>query len=157
MRLAPPPPGQAPPPQTPAQPADDSQQPAEPVYQEPPEEDETLATARQYTFNPLQAKKEMDTGNFYYKKGSYRAAANRYIEATLWDENNPEPFYKLGEAYEKLEDYARSREAYNKFLALTDDKGKAEDVRKKMAKWPANPPPPPPKPKFVPPPFPSQQ
>ncbi len=138
----------------PGQPA---QKGEEPVYQEPPEEDETLVTPRQYTFNPLQAKKEMDTGNFYYKKGNYRAAASRYLEATLWDDANPEPFYKLGEAYEKLEDYRRSREAYNKFLQLTDDKGKAKDVREKIAKWPADPPPPPEPPKFVPPQILSQQ
>ena len=104
---------------------------------EPPEEDEHLASSRVYSFNPLQAKKEMDAGNFYFKKGNFSAAANRYVEATLWDDSAPEPFYKLGEAYEKLSAYGRAREAYTRFLALTSDKGKAEDVRKRMAKWPS--------------------
>ena len=114
-----------------------AQQRQEPIYPEPPEEDETLATSRQYSFNPLQAKKEMDAGNFYFKKGNFSAAANRYVEATLWDDSSPDAFYKLGEAYEKLSAYGRAREAYTKFLALTSDKGKAEDVRKRMAKWPS--------------------
>jgi outer membrane protein assembly factor BamD (BamD/ComL family) len=114
-----------------------AQQTPVPDYPEPPEEDQTLATSRQYTFNPLQAKKEMDAGNFYFKKGNYRAAANRYREATLWDDSSPEAFYKLGEAYEKMDSYDRAREAYTKFLALTADKGKANDVRKRMAKWPS--------------------
>lgn len=113
-----------------------AQQPPVPAYPEPPEEDETLATARQYTFNPLQAKKEIDAGNFYFKKGNYRAAANRYREATLWDDSSAEAFYKLGEAYEKMASFDRAREAWARFLALTTDKGRANDVRKRMAKWP---------------------
>jgi outer membrane protein assembly factor BamD (BamD/ComL family) len=113
-----------------------AQQAPVPVYPEPPEEDETLATARQYSFNPLQAKKEIDAGNFYFKKGNYRAAANRYREATLWDDSSAEAFYKLGEAYEKMASLDRAREAYTRFLALSADKGKANDVRKRMARWP---------------------
>ena len=42
----------------------------------PPEED-TSITVPVYGFNPLQAQKEIRTGNYYFKKGSYRAAAGR--------------------------------------------------------------------------------
>ena len=35
----------------------------------PPEEDASIAT-KEYAFNPLQAKKEITTGNYYFKKGS---------------------------------------------------------------------------------------
>lgn len=113
-----------------------AQQAAPPDYPDPPEEDESIATPTQYVFNPLQAKKEIDTGNFYAKKGNYKAAAMRYREATLWDDSNPEAFFKLAEAYEKLDDFDRAREAYASFLKLTADKGKADDVRKRMAKFP---------------------
>jgi tetratricopeptide (TPR) repeat protein len=107
----------------------------QPDYPDPPEEDESIAPT-QYVFNPLQAKKEMDAGNFYWKKGNYRAAANRYREATLWDDSAPEAFLKLGESHEKLREYTPAREAFGKFLELTSDKDKANDVRKRMAKWP---------------------
>ena len=33
-------------------------------------------------FNPLQSKKEATVGEFYFKKGDYRAAAGRFSEAT---------------------------------------------------------------------------
>ena len=52
--------------------------PAQPVQEQaPPEEDEALVP-KEYSFNPLQASKEMTAGNFYFKKGNYRAAAHRF-------------------------------------------------------------------------------
>src|SRR5690348_1114057 len=40
----------------------------------PPEENKSIAV-KEYAFNPLQALKEIRTGNYYYKKGAFRAAA----------------------------------------------------------------------------------
>src|SRR5687767_3318560 len=56
----------------------------EPKQQEPPEEDESLVE-KEYSFNPLQAAKEMKIGDYYAKKGNHRAAAGRYQEATRWE------------------------------------------------------------------------
>src|ERR1039458_1304928 len=50
----------------------------------PPEEDKSIAVPV-YGFNPLQAQKEINVGNQYFKKGSYRAAAGRFEEATKWN------------------------------------------------------------------------
>ena len=109
-----------------------------PVPVEPPEEDESLIRPQTYTFNPLQAKKETSTGDFYSKKGNHRAAAARYQEATLWDDSWPEAYYKLGEAREKLKQYDAAREAFTRFIELTPDKKKAENARKRIAKYPNN-------------------
>jgi tetratricopeptide (TPR) repeat protein len=106
---------------------------AQPV--EPPEEDPGLAP-RQYSFNPVQAQKEINAGNFYFKKGNYHAAAMRYIEATQWDSGSTEALLKLGESWEKMKDYDSARDAYTKYLAIADDAKTAESVKKKMAKWP---------------------
>src|ERR1041385_3394795 len=71
----------------------------------PPEEDtSTAVTNKEYAFNPLQAKKEIMIGDQYFKKGSYRAAAGRYSEATKWNSGEPEAWFKLGEAEEQLKD-----------------------------------------------------
>lgn len=103
----------------------------------PPEEDETLATSKVYTFNPLQAKKEISTGDFYMKRGNFKGAASRYREATQWDDGNADGFFKLGEATEKLRDFGAAREAFEKFAAMAADKKKAAEVRKRVAKYPA--------------------
>jgi tetratricopeptide (TPR) repeat protein len=105
-------------------------------YEEPPEEDESLAAPKVYTFNPLQAKKEMQTGEFHMKRGNYKGAAYRFREATLWDEGLTEALFKLGEANEKLKDYDAAREAFAKFAKAADDKKKVADVQKRVAKYP---------------------
>ena len=75
----------------------------------------------EYSFNPLQAEKELQTGNYYFKKGSYRAAASRFREATRWNDGFIEAWLRLGEAEEKLKDRQAAKEAYAKYLALAAD------------------------------------
>jgi tetratricopeptide (TPR) repeat protein len=100
---------------------------------EPPEEDELLTAKRsEYEFNPLQAQKEIKVGGFYMKKGSYRAAAGRFLEATMWDPTSAEAFYKLGEAREKAGDRKGRAEAWAKFLELAPEDKRAAEVKKKL-------------------------
>jgi tetratricopeptide (TPR) repeat protein len=115
-------------------PAKDSAPPA-PQEQAPPEEDESLAP-KEYSFNPLQASKELKIGNYYYKKGSYRAAAQRFLEATRWDNTLAEAFLRLGEAREKQRDHKAAAEAYAKYLELAPDAKDAAEVKKRLARLP---------------------
>ena len=117
--------------------AQDSQLPPPPPprAQDLPEEDEALKP-KEYPLNPLESAKNLNVGNQYLKKGNYRAAANRYKEATLWDPGSAEAFEKLGEALEHVHDFAPAREAYTKYLELAKDAKDADAIRKRMAKWP---------------------
>jgi tetratricopeptide (TPR) repeat protein len=102
----------------------------------PPEEDTSLATEN-YSFNPLQSRKDVTVGDEYAKKHNFRAAAGRYRSATKWDDGNTTAWLKLGEAEEKLKDPDAARKAYSKFLELaTDakDTKTAAEVRKRMEK-----------------------
>ena len=99
----------------------------------PPEEDASIAV-KSYAFNPVQAQKEVRTGNYYFKKGSYRAAAGRFAEATRWNGADPEAWLRLGETEEKLKDPKAAREAYSKYLELASDARNAEEIRKKLEK-----------------------
>ena len=102
---------------------------------EPPEEDESLAP-KVYALNPVQAKKEITAGDYYFKKPNYSAAAKRYLEATRWDPGSAEAFRKLGEAREKLRQYGPAREAYTKYIELAEDPKEKDAIHKKMDKWP---------------------
>lgn len=106
-----------------------------PKSQEPEEEDETLAV-KEYSFNPLQAEKEIKVGAYYFKKGSFRAAAQRFREATRWNPGDAEAWLRLGEAQEKLKDRAAAREAYAKYLELKPEARNAAEIRKKLADKP---------------------
>lgn len=108
-----------------------AQQP-KPQSQEPAEEDETLAP-KTYTFNPLQANKELTIGNYYFKKKNYRAAAKRYTEATRWNPNYAEAYLRLGEAQEKLHEKDQAKEAYAKYVELAPDAKNADSIKKKAS------------------------
>ncbi len=99
----------------------------------PPEEDKSLAT-QDYAFNPVQAQKEIRTGDFYFKKGSYRAAAGRYEEATRWNSADGEAWLRLGEAQEKLHDKKAASAAYRKYLEVASDAKNADEIRRKLGK-----------------------
>ena len=97
------------------------------------DEDEDQLIEKQYVFNPILARKEFKVGNFYAKKGSHRAAAGRYLEATRWDPNFSEAYWKLGRSREKLKQADAALEAYRKYLDLDPTGRYAKTARKRMA------------------------
>ncbi len=94
------------------------------------EEEETLDAT--YTFNPIQAQKELQVGDFYAKKGSWRAAAGRYERASKWQPDLAEAYYKLGLAREKLKRWQDAAEAYRKYLEQPGAEKRAGEVKKKI-------------------------
>jgi tetratricopeptide (TPR) repeat protein len=100
----------------------------------PPEPDEEEAAEPEYTFNPIQALKEMKVGDFYFKKGSYRAAAGRYERAVKWQPDLAEAYYKLGESREKLDQPEAAIDAYQKYLEAAPDARRADAVKKRIAR-----------------------
>ncbi len=107
------------------------QPPPQQQEQEPPEEDESLKP-KEYGFNPLQAAQDLKIGQFYFKKGNYRAAARRFTDATRWDPNLAEAFLRLGETEERLKDKKAAQAAYAKYLELSPDAKDAAVIKKKL-------------------------
>jgi len=112
-----------------AQQAPQSQPP--PTEQEPPEEDRNTEHPKEYTLNPIQAEKEMNVGHYYFKRGSFKAAAHRFEEATKWNPGLADAYYKLGESRTKLKDEKGAREAFEKYLELQPDGKEAASLRKR--------------------------
>lgn len=102
---------------------------------EPPEEDPDLKP-QEYSFNPLEAGRNITAGNFYYKKGNYRAASRRYLEATKWDPTSGDAWLKLAAAYEKLRNFDEARLSYAKYLEVAPEAKNVPEVRKKLAQFP---------------------
>ncbi len=106
---------------------------AEEEYSELVDEDEQFAPKQQtYAFNPVQARKELKVGNYYAKKGSFRAAAGRYEEATRWDTNFAEAYWRLGTALEKLGRRDDAIAAYTSYLRVEPASKKARSVRRSL-------------------------
>lgn len=100
---------------------------------EPQEEDEETKPNQIYAFNPVRAQSELHTGNFYFKKGNYRAAMRRFQEAGKWNPGYAEAFLRTAEAAEKLKDSVAEREAYGKYLDVSPDAKNAGSIKKKLA------------------------
>jgi tetratricopeptide (TPR) repeat protein len=99
----------------------------------PPEEDTTIGNTT-FSFNPLQAKKDIEVGNEYAKKHNFRAAANRYLSATKYNDGDAEAWLKLGETQEHLKDKQAAREAYQKYLEVASDAKNSSEIRKRIEK-----------------------
>ena len=108
----------------------DIQEPA----QLPPEEDKDLLAEQQYSFNPVKSKRDVSVGLEYFRKGNFKAAANRFTTATKWNEANPDAWLHLGEAEEKRGNQKAARTAYQKFLELSPDAKSAGEVKKRLEK-----------------------
>jgi tetratricopeptide (TPR) repeat protein len=104
-----------------------------PKEEVPPEEDVAL-TAEEYTFNPLQAEKDVRVGNFYLRQGKLRSAEGRYRSATKWNDGYAEAWLRLGMIEEKLKDPKAARDAYSKYLEVASDAKNASEIRKKLDK-----------------------
>jgi TolA-binding protein len=99
-----------------------------------PEEDETEHHETEYHFNPIRARKEFDAGMFYFKKGSYRAAAGRFREASRWNPQWTEAFMKLGESEAKLHHKDEAQKAFTTVAQMQPGSKEGKEARKMLEK-----------------------
>lgn len=93
------------------------------------DEDEDLLPTTTYAFNPIQAKKDLKIGDFYAKKGNDRAAAARYLEATRWNPQYADAYWKLAEARDELGQNPQALDAYRSYLALEPNGKQAKQAQ----------------------------
>lgn len=75
-------------------------------------------TTEMQLWDPHKALKHIEVGDFYFKKGNYRAAASRYREALKWKSNDALATYKLAESLEKLQEWAEAKRYYESYLKI---------------------------------------
>ena len=96
------------------------------------DEDEDLLPQTEYAFNPIQAKKDLKVGDFYAKKGNHRAAAARYLEATRWNPQYAEAFFKLGRSRDELDQPAQALDAFRRYLEIEPEGKQSRKVRERI-------------------------
>ena len=111
-----------------------------PAVQQPPEEDnppeeDASVAPKVYPLNPLEAERNIKVGNFYMRQRTvrgYRAAVGRFEDATRYNPNSVEAFFRLGEAQEKLKNKDGAKAAFQKVLQLAPDSKLAREAKKKL-------------------------
>src|SRR4051812_4348831 len=83
-------------------------------------------------WDPLKANKDLEVGTFYFKKGNYDAAIDRFEEAARLHPGLAMPYFKLGETYEKTKNLPKAVESYRKYLELYKSAPDANSVKKKI-------------------------
>jgi tetratricopeptide (TPR) repeat protein len=72
-------------------------------------------------WNPHKAEKDVEVGDFYFKRKNYRAALDRYREALYYKNNDAVATFRLAVCQEKLGDEAEARNAYEAYLKILPD------------------------------------
>jgi tetratricopeptide (TPR) repeat protein len=81
-----------------------------------------------HPFDPHRAAKDVEVGDFYFKRHNYRAAISRYREALLYKPNDAIATYSLAEALEKAGDLPEAVKNYLAYLKILPYGPSAKDA-----------------------------
>jgi tetratricopeptide (TPR) repeat protein len=83
------------------------------------EEDNPDADVQEFRpWNPMKAMKDVEVGDYYFKRKNYRAALDRYKEALYYKDNDAVASLRLAQCQEKLGDKAEAKKYYEQYLRI---------------------------------------
>jgi tetratricopeptide (TPR) repeat protein len=85
-----------------------------------------------HPWDPHMAAKDVEVGDFYFKRGNFRAAEDRYREALLYKPNDAIATFRLAESLEKLDRLTEAREEYESYLKILPDGPEAKKAKKAL-------------------------
>jgi tetratricopeptide (TPR) repeat protein len=87
-----------------------------------------------HEWDPHKAAKDVEIGDFYFKRGNYRAAEDRYREALHYKENDAIATLRLAESLEKVGALDDARSEYESYLKILPHGPETERVQKSLDK-----------------------
>ncbi len=87
-----------------------------------------------HPYNPHRADKDVEVGDFYFKRGNYRAAESRYSGALQYMPNHAAAIFKLAETQERLGEKDKAQDNYRKYLKILPHGEFAEKANKALAR-----------------------
>jgi tetratricopeptide (TPR) repeat protein len=87
-----------------------------------------------HPWDPHKAAKDVEVGDFYFKRKNYRAAEDRYREALLYKDNDAIATYRLAICLEKMDRLDEARQEYESYLRILPFGPEAADAKKAVAR-----------------------
>jgi Flp pilus assembly protein TadD len=83
-----------------------------------------------HTWDPHKAAKDVEVGDFYFKRQNYRAAEDRYREALRYKDNDAVATIRLAVCLEKLQIWDDARSEYESYLKILPNGPQASEAQK---------------------------
>jgi tetratricopeptide (TPR) repeat protein len=87
-----------------------------------------------HPWDPMKALKDVEVGDYYFKRKNYRAALDRYKEALYWKDNDAIASFRLAVCQEKLGDKAEARKYYAQYLKILPEGPFAKEAHASLAR-----------------------
>ena len=85
-------------------------------------------------WNPMKALKDVEVGDYYFKRKNYRAALDRYKEALYYKDNDAIASFRLAQCQEKLGNKGEARKFYQQYLKILPDGEFAKESHTALAR-----------------------
>jgi tetratricopeptide (TPR) repeat protein len=81
-----------------------------------------------HPWNPLKAMKDIEVGDFYFKRRNYKAALERYKDALYYKDGDAVASYRLAVCEEKVGEKDEARKYYEQYLKILPEGPFAKDA-----------------------------
>jgi len=93
-----------------------------------------------HPWNPMKALKDVEVGDYYFKRKNYRAALDRYKEALVYKDNDAVATYRLAVCQEQMGDTAGALDHYAAYLKILPHGPFADDAQGAIERLKVQPP-----------------
>lgn len=93
-----------------------------------PDNIETSGVQEFLPWNPMKALKDIEVGDYYFKRKNYKAALDRYKEALYYKDNDAVASFRLAVCQEKIGDKAEAKKYYEQYLKILPEGPLAKDA-----------------------------
>jgi tetratricopeptide (TPR) repeat protein len=98
------------------------------------DDEEPADVQEMHPWNPHKAAKDVEVGDFYFKKKNYKAAIERYKDALIYKPNDAIAQFRLAESLDKRGDSGEAIEHYQEYLKILPHGPYSEDAQKALAR-----------------------
>ena len=87
-----------------------------------------------HPWNPMKATKDIQVGDYYFRRKNYKAALDRYKEALYYKDKDAVASFRLAVCHEKLGDKAEARKYFEQYLKILPEGPNAKEAQASLAK-----------------------